>query len=112
MIHNVQNVTSWRFVNVDCLLSHTCTILLTYIDTLRQFLDLFTNTEFPKLLILNFGNKLEFSAIQLSAVLTLANHAHAQIAGHNVYWLNTQARTQFTKVQFLGEVSYDVPLAS
>ncbi len=112
MIHNVQNVTSWWFVNVDCLLSHTCMILPTYINTLRQFLDLFTNTEFPKLLILNFGNKLEFLAIELSAVLTLANHAHAQIAGHWVYWLNTQARTQFTKVQFLGEVSYNVSLAS
>ncbi len=82
MIHNVQNVTSWRFANVDCLLSHMCTILLTYINTLRQFLDLLTNTEFPKLLILNFGNKLEFLAVELSAELTFAHHAHAQIAFH------------------------------
>ncbi len=112
MIHNVENVSSWWFVNVDCLFSHMCMILPTYIDTLRQFLYLLANTEFPKLLILNFGNKLEFLAIELSAVLTLANHAHAQIAGHRVCWQNTQAQIRFTKVQFLGDVSYDVSLAS
>ncbi len=82
MIHNAQNVTSWRLANVVCLLSHMCMILLTYIDTLRQFLDLLTNTEFPKLLILNFGNKLEFLAVELSAELTFAHYAHAQIAFH------------------------------
>ncbi len=89
MIHDAQNVTSWRLANVVRLLSHTCTILLTYIDTLRQFLHLLTNTESPKHLILNFGNKLEFSAVELSAELTLAHNAHAQFAFHIRKVLNT-----------------------
>ncbi len=61
---------------------------------------------------MNFDNELEFVAVELSAVLTLANHAHAQIAGHCVWSQKTQAWMWFTKVQFLDVVSCDVSLAS
>ncbi len=112
MIHCVENLTSWWFVNVHCRLPHNGMVLPTLIDTLRQFLYLLTNTEFPEYVIVNFDNKLEFAAVELLVVLTLANHAHAQIAGHRVWCQKTQAWIQFTKVQFLDTVSCDVSLTS
>ncbi len=48
MIHRVENLTSWWFVNVHSLFSHNGMVFPMLIDTLRQFLDLLTNTEFPE----------------------------------------------------------------
>ncbi len=59
-------------------------VFLTKLDTLGQFLDLLTNTEFPEQVIVNFNNELEFAPVKISAVRTHAINAHAQIAGHCV----------------------------